>query len=366
MFDVNDTNDHPGPRWRIRRLSPPDEAALPHLYSAVIGCFDLKHWRWLFRENPSGHGTIWIAETIGKKEIVGQYAVVPTQLIVQGESIPGAQALRLMTHPAYRKQGIFKNLARSVFDDCAEKGIDLVYGFPNPNSTHGHFKYLEFFMLCQPTLYSRPLDFAALLKVKLKKGYLSNLLGLVLNAIYKPLFIWRAAKANPDIEVMCVERFPGEIEKLCRNYNKAFKNMVARSVRYLNWRYSERPDRSYRIYIASKNGEPLGYCVYGHAEREGIKIGLIMDLYADGHDSATLTTLVNHMLHDMEKEKDALAACLLQPKSPMLGTLRKCGFVFPLRRFPPLILRLNTGRLKRCEIDNLDDWHITFGDADFV
>ncbi len=360
-----DMKDAPARHWRMRRFAPADGAALPHLYHAVNGCFDPKHWRWLFEQNPLGHGTIWIAEAIESKEIVGQYAIVPTRLIIQGKSIPGCQALRLMTHPVYRNQGVFKNLAQRVFDDCAEKGVDLVYGFPNLNSSHGHLKHLGFFILYQPQLFSRPLDFTALLNVKLKRGYLSIPLGRVLKAIDKVLFR-RAPRTHPGIEVRAVDRFPNEIEGLCRDYNKAFKNMIARSVRYLNWRYPERPDRSYRIYIASKNGEPVGYCVFGRTERDGIKIGLIMDIYAHAHDDATLATLVNHMLHDMQKGKDALAACLLLPKSPMLKSLKKCGFVFPLRRFPPLILRLNTANLKRGEVDRLDDWHITFGDADFV
>ena len=142
--------------------------------------------------------------------------------------------------------------------------------------------------------------------------------------------------------------------------------MVARSVQYLNWRYCDRPDRSYKIYLAYKNDKQLGYCVCGHTERDRIKIGLIMDIFVAPEDQLTLNALTCHILNEMEREGEALASCLLQPKSPFLKVLKNNGFVFPLTRFPPFILKLNSENVKLTEINKINDWHITFGDADFV
>ncbi len=351
--------------WKARRFKSSDEASLPLLYKAVSGYFNKRYWEWLFKENPSGQGHIWLAEGKENNDIAGQYAIIPTELIIQGKKVLGSQSLATMTHPSYRKQGIFTNLAKELFDDSKGRGVDLVYGFPNKNSSHGFLKYLDFFILYKPKLFSRPLNFGTLLNTKLKIRPISNAVGLVLKLIYNVVF-HRYSPDDTGIQIKRVKSFPDDIEKVCHTYNNTFKNMVARSVRYLNWRYCDRPEKSYKIYLAYKNGEPLGYCVYGHTERDRIKIGLIMDIFADIEDESTLKALTCHVLNEMEKDGEDLASCLLQPNSQVLKPLKKCGFVFPLTRFPPFILRLNSDNLKLTEINKLDDWHITFGDADFV
>jgi hypothetical protein len=359
-------NDQLKKTWRIRSFKAGDEESIQNLYEAVSGYFDKEYWNWLFKDNPSGPGHIWLAQVINTNDLVGQYAVIPTDLIIQGKKILGSQSLGTMTHPSYQKQGIFINLAQKLFEDSVGKGIDLIYGFPNKNSFHGFLKYLDFFVLYKPKLFSRPLDFGTLLKVKLKNKYISTLVGLVLKSIYNIVFPQFSQNVDTDIEIKQTSRFPDDIDKVCNAYNKTFRNMVARSVRYLNWRYNDRPDKSYKIYIAYKDGEPLGYCVYGHTERDGIKIGLIMDIYAVHKNDVVLKVLACHVLNEMDKEGKALASCLLQPNSPILKVLKKCGFVFPLTRFGPYILRLNSDNLKLAAINKLDDWHITFGDADFI
>jgi GNAT superfamily N-acetyltransferase len=337
------------------------------LYKAVSGSFDRNYWHWIFKKNPSGHGHIWLAEEEKNNDIVGQYAVIPTDLIIQGKKILGSQSLGTMTHPSFRKQGIFTHLARDLFEDSAKRGVDLIYGFPNKNSCHGFLKYLDFFILSKPILFSRPLDFGALLNVKIKSKLILSLLSSVLKPIYNLIFQRYSPKDDEDIHVKLVESFPEDIDEICHTYNSTFKNTVARSVEYLNWRYCDRPDRSYRIYLAYKEGGELsGYCVYGRTERDNVNIGLIMDLFANPEDVSTLKALICHVLNEMEKEGEDLASCLLQRNSPFLKVLRKCGFIFPLTRFPPYILRLNSDNLKLHEINNLDDWHITFGDADFI
>lgn len=352
--------------WKAREFTRRDENSLPNLFISVSGYFDEKYWKWLYKNNPSGHGHIWLAERIDNKAIVGQYAIIPTTLIIQGKRILGSQSLGTMTHPAYQKQGIFKNLATKLLDDSVMKGVDLVYGFPNKNSSHGFLKYLDFFVLFKPKLFCRPLDFEALLKLKLKNKYLSILLGFVLKLVYKIIFYRNFITRETAIEIKQTKSFPPEIDNICSEYNKTFKNMVARSRRYLNWRYHDRPDQSYKIYLAYKNNELLGYCVYGHTEREGINIGLIMDLFVYPVNSSTLNILTCHVINEMEIGGEALASCLLQPKSPMLKSLKKCGLIFPLNRFPPFILRLTSDNLRLSDINNLEDWHISFGDADFV
>lgn len=359
-------NERLKPSWKSRRFEADDVESLPNLYEAVNGHFDKKYWQWLFKENPSGQGHIWLAEGIANKDIAGQYAITPTDLIIQGKKILGSQSLATMTHPDYRRQGIFTHLANKLFEDSKNRGVDLVYGFPNKNSSHGFLKYLDFFILYQPKLFTRPIEFWPLLHLKSNNIVICKVVGSVLKLIYNFVFRRHLPKHCTEIQIKRVERFPEDAARICSVYNGTFKNMVARSVQYLNWRFCDRPDRIYKIFLAYRNEELCGYCVVGHTERDQINIGLIMDIFADPKDAPTIKALIYHLLNGMEKDGEALASCLLQPSSPILQTLKKCGFVFPLTRFPPFILRVNSDNIKLSDINKLDDWHITFGDADFV
>jgi hypothetical protein len=70
-------------------------------------------------------------------------------------------------------------------------------------------------------------------------------------------------------------------------------------------------------------------------------------------------------LKHMATENLMLASTILSSRSPFLKPLRSLGFIFPSRRFP-YILRVNSDELDSSTVKHVRDWHITFGDADFV
>ena len=60
-----------------------------------------------------------------------------------------------------------------------------------------------------------------------------------------------------------------------------------------------------------------------------------------------------------------LASCLLTPRSPFSKILKRAGFLIPMRRYP-FIIRINSDAVDAEFLRNVDNWHITFGDGDFV
>jgi hypothetical protein len=68
---------------------------------------------------------------------VAFYAVIPCFIKADGNIILSAQSADTMTHPDYRNQGLFIELALHTFQLCEECGIKLIFGFPNQNSLPG-------------------------------------------------------------------------------------------------------------------------------------------------------------------------------------------------------------------------------------
>lgn len=68
------------------------------------------------------------------------YGVIPCFLRIQGVKVLAAQSADTMTHPDHRRAGLFLTLAGETYRLAAEKGIRLIFGFPNENSLPGFMK----------------------------------------------------------------------------------------------------------------------------------------------------------------------------------------------------------------------------------
>ena len=349
--------------WRIRPYRDGDEGLLRALYeSAGDTSFDLRYWHWLFRANPAGNGYIWLAEDHGV--LVGQYAIIPTRMHLRGRPVRCAQSVAAITHPHYRRQGVFKALARAVFEATRSGEVNLGYAFPNDPSRRGHVKHVGFSILEKLTTWVRPLNIARVLNSRIRNRVISNMVGKpaqhLFNVLYPPHM-----GSNTDIHIRSTSRFPKEVDDLFRRCSGRFQNIVVRDYEYLKWRYEDHPTNSYHIFLGYRGDTLQGYCVCGNAVRKGIEIGLVMDLFMDPDDQDMATSLAGRAVEYMAEQDMMLAACFLTSQSPFLRRLKSLGFICPAKTFT-YVIRINSDRLDLGTLKCAGGWHITFGDADFV
>ena len=350
-----------GAPWKARAFVRGDEKALADLYETVLERpFDALKWEWHFAGVASVPGYIMLADHDGT--LAGQYAVVPVRMQIQGERTRAALSLDTMTHPGYRKQGVFVALAREVYARTAELGARLVYGFPNHRSYHGLVERLDWFVLDMLPTMTRPVDTAAILKCKTKTGVLATIVGKPLQGLFDLLL--RRPVRDGSIRVERATRFPEAVNDLFKRVSGRFRNMVVRDFDYLKWRYDEHPTYSYDRYFAWRDGQLAGYCVTGETERRGLSIGIIVDFLADPEDDEAVAALGKAALDGIRRTGAMTAAVVLVPGSPFLATFRKLGFIIPVRPFP-FTVRPGPG-LDREAVSRPGDWHITLGDGDFV
>ena len=133
----------PDRTWIPRPFESEDRQRIAALYESVHEGrpFRYSEWEWLFANALSREGYIWVADHDGN--LAGQYATIPARMQIGDNRENTALSLDTMTHPAYRKQGIFVSLAKSVYEELRSNGVKLVYGFPNDNSFHGFVKHLD-------------------------------------------------------------------------------------------------------------------------------------------------------------------------------------------------------------------------------
>jgi hypothetical protein len=147
--------------YSIERLSISHIPHLQTLYKAAFGTRVTKEF--LLKKYDTGFAGerfIGYLAMTATKEPAAFYGVLPCMLRLNGTSIRAAQSADTMTHPRHRRGGLFVNLAERTYALAREKGIEVIFGFPNQNSLPG-FNKLRWKFLDTPmqtfTLPANPL-----------------------------------------------------------------------------------------------------------------------------------------------------------------------------------------------------------------
>jgi GNAT superfamily N-acetyltransferase len=349
--------------WIARPFESEDRLKIATLYESVHEDrpFRTAEWEWLFADAASSHGYIWVADHDGS--LAGQYATIPARMKIGDKVEDVALSLDTMTHPAFRKQGIFVSLAKSVYEELRSNGVKLVYGFPNDQSFHAFVKYLDFFVLEELPAMMRPLDASGLLLQRSWNGALASIIGKPAQSVFD-LFFAKTVKAD-DIDIRAADSFPEGVDDLFDELSGQFENLIVRDHSYLRWRYDLNPRHTYDRFLGYRDNRLAGYCVATRTTRREINVGLIVDLFASPGDQDLAAALVARAIQRFEEQNTAAAVCLLTSRSPFVRTLKRAGFLLPARRFP-FIIRLNSGDIPPEAVRDVSRWHITFGDGDFV
>lgn len=122
--------------------------------------------KWQYEDNPAGPAVIQLARDVETDQLAGQNVVIPMRFKTDDKTVNGTLCLNILTREAYCGQGIFTGLAKPVYQDCAEQGLEFCYAFPNPNSYPGFIRKLGFTDLGSVPLLLLPLNPKALVQKK--------------------------------------------------------------------------------------------------------------------------------------------------------------------------------------------------------
>ena len=97
-------------------------------------------WDWAYLDNPSGEPLVSLCYE--DEQLVGHYAIVPMPLTFAAGSndqrvCRSCVSMTTMVAESHRKFGLFTTLARATYQMAQDSAIDLVFGFPNSQSTPG-------------------------------------------------------------------------------------------------------------------------------------------------------------------------------------------------------------------------------------
>ncbi len=357
--------------WSLRAYQEGDERGILELWKAVYSGrnYDpeqwMRWWRWMYKENPAGNNKIWLAKHDDK--IVGQSAIVPVMIKIGTEVVTGFQAIDTMTHPEYRRQGIYETLARTSFDQASKEGIHIGFRFPNKTSHLIAITKLGWFDVAPREFWVKPINWKNVVKHQVKNRFLSRLLSTcTFSALSRAFFGARKAPVIEGLTISEVSSFDDRINEFWSRISKQYQMILVRDKNYLNWRYVTIPDITYSIYIADKAGEIYGYLVSRRWREDDIELGVIFDILAQSQEVAHC--LISKAVQRFEYEKVDVVLCRMIANKTLYKAFRKNGFISI-----PFFIKggyfcaySSSPRISKETLKDPRNWFVQIGDSDFL
>lgn len=270
--------------WIEKNYQLGDEVHILSLLREVFGSkkYDLEYWNWLYSKEKNGLGSI-INLAYDRGEVVGHYALILTEMIINGHIVIGAQSVDTAVSPHYRGQRIFHNLCLSTLKEAEVRKIPIVYGFTQTSGPawKGFTGRLGWVHLGNVPRMIYVLNPRAVARHKYGQGFLSYIVSTGLKLFKSRHFEeskWSRKVSSIDIDVM--SRFWNVIKQKT-------PIMISRTSRYLQWRYFDRPNMQYTMFVADDNEESVsGFMVVRFRHEEDFTRCTLVDFLSRGMNSA--------------------------------------------------------------------------------
>ncbi len=319
-------------------------------------------YEWLFDKNPYNKtGNMMYILKEGDK-VIGCDGLIPNELYVNGKTLLAAHSVKSMTHPDYKKQGIFRKMTQNSCERGLEDGVDVVIGLANDQSYPAYLRF-GWPTLFEKEAYVKPILITNILKRRIKIEFLSS----CANSMYV-MYMKNKLKAKMDKEIKfeILNSVPESVQTCWDKYKDKYKVLLVRDYKYLNYRYNLRPDVNYVTILMKLNDEIIGFAILHNSKANGSKMTSAVEFFTDPTNERYIETLANGVskyCYDNGLEYVVVGSGLY---GSYKSVLLKNGFM--VTRKPPknnmMIANVLSDKLTLEEITGHEKWHITQGDGE--
>ena len=319
------------------------------------------YYRWKLTETPLrvGVATAWLAESDGR--IVGQYAGTPMRFQHEGEIVQALHGCDVMTAPDFRGRGVLTALGTVARDAWADSGITLVTGlhYGGWGSRRHFLGWREQFRALH---LWRPIRLDRIVRRILPLPPLGSRLAAAIGAAWMWMTTRSPEPATADITVVTVSRPGPQFDTLWRRIGRDYESLVVRDRVWVTYRYADAPDGHYRIMLATRGEDPMGYIVIRVPEDRG-RVGLIVDLFASAGDEVTRSKLVRAALAALDEAGAHSVRTYVSEGTSLFRELRRLGFLRWKGHFDVSIIPLERAR-DYASLSDPSRWFVMPGDFD--
>ena len=314
----------------------------------------MRHWDWKYEDNPfNPDREPYILLLQEHRQLVGMYGRLFFPAVIDGTVHLVHHGCDLVVHPAYRGHGLS---ARLRDRDLIESAIhfswqnEASYQVARRDGTAGvPYRALV-----------RPLDVSVMVRHVVGDRWLSRAASSLINRALQHMPPVR--RQTPEVAVTRIPSFDDRFDRLWQRCGGGYRAMIVRDRRYLEWRFSQRPDAEYRIAAATRGSDLVGYMVTRCADRNGARWGYLVDFLVEKRSAPVFAVLVAHAVDDLRQQRASLAICRTAVP-PYCSMLYRHGFL-PWPRAPRGYLRVRMPPQSSPSAADARQWFLTMGDGD--
>lgn len=319
--------------FTVHACGPADRSAQARLFNAVFKkAVDADGLAWRYDQNPHGRAISFVQREPGGEPVSG-YACSPRRAVPGGDEARCAvvgETGDVMTHPDWRKRGLFSALDRAAVAESRQLGWPLVFGLPNRRSAH-IFLELGWEQVGTLRAWTFVLRADAAARAERAKqgrvrGWLTPLAARAGRAARARLRSGAAPRSAASLRAEPLAAFPREVAELSRQVEPRFALMVRRDADYLDWRFLRGPSRLHRA-IGLFDGARLAAYVVVQVPRAGESVGYLVDLLAP--DDALVAAALEAGLVELERARASVVEATAIDGSWWNGVLTDAGFQPP-------------------------------------
>lgn len=311
-------------------------------------------WRWQYLENPATPPegpAIWVAEEDGR--VLGQYASMPVRLQWGGHEVDSSWGMDVFLRPEARGKGVGAQLFTAWADS-----VTVALGLGLTESSYGLFKKLRYEDVGPVPFFQKVLDPKAV--AARRGGALGRALGPIAGAALDLVHPEREHEGAQEVEVSPEAAFSGEYDGLWERARDSYAMCVRRDRAFLDWKYRRVPGKGYAVHAARRRGVLTGYAVSRHEDYEGIRLGWVVDVFAEASDHASKDALLAAVLADFRAAGVARAQAF-SLNGALAHDLRRKGF---FSAASPMQFCVRAREESARVFAERERWHVVFGDSD--
>ncbi len=343
----------------ISRRSDEDRQSLESMYAEVFGADAAKRnrarFRWQYEENPHcppEGPEIWVAREEGV--VLGQYATMPIRLLVRGRILRGSWGMDVMVRPSLQRKGIGSRLFL-YWDQQVEAALGLGLSL----QSYTLFRKLRFEDVGPVPCYSKVIDPKALVFRRLPSPLAALATPALRAALYLAFPTRRTRGGSVDVRPL-EGSFGREYDTLWEKASPKFDCTAERRSDYLEWKFKNPPHVRYDVFEARRGGELSGYVVLRTAVRNGGRLALLVDLFADPEDREGLDALLDRAIAYARETSAARLQTFTFDRRIGARLLAKGFFLIA----SPMQFCLRIRSVGEKFFRDTSRWHVTFGDSD--
>ena len=172
---------------------------------------------------------------------------------------------------------------------------------------------------------------------------------------------------NDNDNVFEVSSFNGYYNQLWDIMSQSVDYGVILDSKYVNWRYINKPNNTYKILSYMDGDRVTGYLIYESKRDFGTHIGYIMDIIADPNNDTVINSLIHRAKKELFNRGVTLVSALSFKENIFYQNYKDTAFYNVSEKFLPHKSYFSINNIMKSDNDyESNKWHISWGNHDNI